>query len=63
MHAPNNLFISMYKKRLLIVSLDWQAMKLVLPEILLSKTLGPYRLRGLRIPRQIILLKKSGKTI
>lgn len=63
MHSPNNLFITMYKKRLLIISLNWQSLKLVLSEILLLKTLGPYRLRGLRIPRQIILLKKSGKTI
>ncbi len=63
LQTPDNLFISMYKKRLLIVSLNWQVMKLVLSEILLLKTLGPYRLRGIRIPRQIILLKKSGKTV
>ena len=62
-HVPNNIFISMYKKKLLIISLNWQELKLVLSEILLLKSLGPYRLRGLRIPRQILLLKKSGKSI
>lgn len=62
-HSPSNFFISVYKKRLLMVSLNWQSLKLVLSQILLLKTLGPYRLRGLRIPRQFVLLKKSGKTI
>lgn len=63
MQVPKNILVKWYKKRIIFLSNDFFLLKLLFSNILLLKKLGPYRLRGLRYPRQIILLKKSGKTI
>jgi len=42
---------------------NFALLKMVFSNILLLKNVGPYRLRGIRYPRQIILLKKGGKTV
>jgi hypothetical protein len=61
-NIPNNIMVKWYKKRLILLSNDFFMLKLIFSHILLLKKLGPYRLRGLRYPRQIILLKKSKKS-
>lgn len=61
-NIPNNIMIKWYKKRLILLSNDFFLLKLIFSHILLLKKLGPYRLRGFRYPRQIILLKKSKKS-
>ena len=58
---PKNVLIKWYKKRIILVSHDFFILKTLFSHILLLKTLGPYRRRGLRYPRQIILLKKKVK--
>lgn len=61
--VPRNLLVKSYKKRMILVSNDWCLLKLVLSHILLLKRLGPYNLRGLRLVKQIVFLKKSGKVV
>lgn len=60
-YIPNNILIKWYKKRIILISNDFYSLKTLFSHILLLKKLGPYRLRGLRYPRQIILLKKKKK--
>ncbi len=60
-YLPNNILIKWYKKRIILISNDFYSLKILFTHILLLKKLGPYRLRGLRYPRQIILLKKKKK--
>lgn len=63
LHIPNNVLIKWYKKRIILLSNDFFILKLLFSHILLLKKVGPYRLLGLKYPRQIILLKKSAKKI
>lgn len=63
MYIPSNILIKWYKKRIILLSNDFFILKLLFSHILLLKKLGPYRLRGLRYPRQIVLLKKSVKKV
>lgn len=60
---PNNIITYWYKKRIILVSNNLWLLKAVFKCILLLKKLGPYRLLGIRYPRQIILLKKGGKAL
>jgi len=62
-YIPNNILVKWHKKRLVMFSDDFVLLKMVFSNILLLKNIGPYRLRGIRYPRQIILLKKGGKTV
>jgi hypothetical protein len=62
-HVPKNIIIKWYKKRIIFISNNFILLKLLFSHILLLKLLGPYRLRGIRYPRQIILLKKGGKKV
>ena len=60
---PFNLIMHVYKKRSILLSSNWQQLKLILSNILLLKKLGPYTLRGFRLVKQIVLLKKRGKKV
>jgi hypothetical protein len=62
-NIPNNILVKWYKKRIIFLSNNFIDLKLIFSHILLLKKLGPYRLRGLRYPKQIILLKKKIKKI
>lgn len=59
---PLNIVTYWYKKRIILLSNDLWLLKIVFKCILLLKKLGPYRLLGIRYPRQIVLLKKGGKS-
>lgn len=61
--SPRTLLIRVYKKRMLLLSFDWFLLKLVLSHILLLRKIGPYNMLGLRLRRQIVFLKKSGKKV
>lgn len=63
LYSPKTLLIRVYKKRMLFISFDWFLLKLVLGHILLLRKIGPYNLLGLRLRRQIVFLKKSGKKV
>lgn len=63
LHIPHNILIKWYKKRIILVSNDFFLLKLLFSHILLLKKIGPYRLLGLKYPRQIVLLRKSAKKI
>lgn len=60
-YIPNNILFKWYKKRAVLLSSNFFLLKLLFSQILLLKKIGPYRLRGLRYPRQIIFIKKGGK--
>lgn len=60
-YIPENVLIKWFKKRIILLSNNFFILKLLFTHILLLKKLGPYRLLGLRYPRQIVFLKKGGK--
>lgn len=60
-NIPKNIIIKWYKKRLILVSHNFCILKIILATIIILKKLGPYRLRGLKYPKQIILIKKKKK--
>jgi hypothetical protein len=62
LNIPKNIIIKWYKKRLILVSNDFCSLKILLSTIIILKKLGPYRLRGFKYPRQIILIKKKKKS-
>lgn len=62
-HIPKNIIIKWYKKRILLISWEFNLLKLILSTIIILKNLGPYQIRGLKYPKQIILLKKKKKKI
>jgi len=62
-YVPINILFKWYKKRAVLVSVNFFILKLLFAHILILKKLGPYRLRGLRYPRQILFIKKGGKKI
>lgn len=62
-YIPKNILIKWYKKRIILLSNDFCLLKTLFSHILLLKKLGPYRLRGLKYPRQIILLKIKNKKL
>jgi hypothetical protein len=59
---PLNIVTYWYKKRLLLISNNFFILKIVFKCILILKKLGPYRLLGIRYPRQIIIFKNGGKS-
>lgn len=61
-NIPKNIIVKWYKKRIILVSFDFHMLKLLMSTIIILKKLGPYRLRGLKYPRQIILIKKRKKS-
>lgn len=61
MFLPLRIFMRVYKKRFFLVSKDWHLLKLILVKLLNLKRMGPYVLRGLRLPRKIVPRKKGGK--
>jgi len=61
MFLPLQIFMRVYKKRFIIISKDWHLLKLVLVKLLGLKRMGPYVLRGLRLPRTIVPRKRGGK--
>lgn len=63
MHIPSDVLIKVKKKRIILLSFNFLKLKTMFANILLLKKIGPYRLRGIRYPRQIILLKKRNKKI
>lgn len=60
---PKSLIVKTYKKRMLLLSFNWWMLKVVLSHILLLRKMGPYTLHGLRLVKQIVFLKKSGKKL
>lgn len=60
-YIPNNILIKWYKKRIILISNNFFLLKSLFSHILILKKIGPYRLLGLRYPRQIIFIKKGGK--
>jgi hypothetical protein len=58
---PLNLIIHWFKKRVILISNNLIQLKMIFKSILILKKLGPYRLLGIRFPRQIFYLKKGGK--
>lgn len=60
-NLPKNIIIKWYKKRLILVSFDFNLIKLIMSTIIILKKLGPYQIRGLKYPKQIILLKQKKK--
>lgn len=60
-YLPKNILIKWYKKRILLISNNFFILKLLFSNMLILKKIGPYRLRGLRYPRQIIFIKKRTK--
>lgn len=58
---PSNIIIHWYKKRIILIGNNKVILKNFFKCILLLKKLGPYRLLGIRYPRQIFFLKKGGK--
>jgi hypothetical protein len=60
-YLPNNILLKWYKKRIVLVSNNFFILKLLFSNMLMLKNIGPYRLRGLRYPRQIIFIKKGVK--
>lgn len=59
--VPSNIIIHWFKKRIILISNNQVILKTFFKCILLLKKLGPYRLLGIRYPRQIFFLKKGGK--
>ncbi len=60
-HIPFNILLKWYKKKVIFLGSNFFILKLLFSNILMLKKIGPYRLRGLRYPRQIIFIKKGGK--
>lgn len=56
-----NIIIKIYKKRMLLLSLNWSVLKLILSYILTLRKIGPYNLDGIRLLKSMLVLKKSGK--
>ena len=59
--VPSNIIIHWFKKRIILISNNQIILKIFFKCILVLKKLGPYRLLGIRYPRQIFFLKKGGK--
>lgn len=59
--APQKILIKWYKKKIILISSNFFLLKLLISQMLLLKNIGPYRLRGLRYPKQIIFIKKGTK--
>ena len=60
-NIPRNVIIKWYKKRLILVSWNFNLIKLLMSTIIILKSIGPYQIRGLKYPKEIILLKKKKK--
>lgn len=58
---PSNIICHWFKKRFILISNDLVRLKSLFTCIILLKKLGPYRILGIKYPRQIISLKKGGK--
>lgn len=63
MYIPADILVKRRKKRIILLSRNLTKLKTIFTEILLLKNIGPYRLRGFKYPRQIILLKKKNKKL
>lgn len=63
MYIPSDILVKRRKKRIILLSRNLSKLKTIFAEILLLKNIGPYRLRGFKYPRQIILLKKKNKKL
>lgn len=60
-NIPKNIIVKWYKKRLILVSFDFCLLKILMSTIIILKKYV-YRIRGLKYPRQIILIKKRKKS-
>jgi len=58
---PKELVVHWHKKKLILLSNNFFLLKLIFNCILILKKLGPYRILGIKYPRQIVMLKKGGK--
>lgn len=60
LYVPLNVICRSYRKKIIFISNNLEVLNTVLKNILLLKKLGPYKILGIRCPKQIILLKKKG---
>jgi len=60
---PLTIILKAYKKRFIMLSKFWYVLKIILDQLLDLKRVGPYELRGMRLPRTIILIKKTRKKV
>ena len=61
--SPLQIILRSYKKRFFIISRHWSIFRMVVDKILDLKRVGPYTLRGFRLLKAILLIKKSGKKV
>lgn len=61
-HIPKQILVRARRRRLLLVSNNYEHLRLFYVNLLLLKKLIPYQLRGVFFPRQLILMKPGKKT-
>lgn len=62
-HIPDQILVKSRKRRFILLSNNYQLLRVVFVNILLLKKLSPYNRRGIFYPRQIVLLKPGKKII
>jgi hypothetical protein len=60
LYVPLNVIPRSYRKRVIFISNNLAILNMILKSILLLKRVGPYKLLGLRYPKQLAVLKKKG---
>jgi len=60
LYVPLNVVSRSYRKKVIFISNNLGILNMLLKNILLLKKVGPYKILGLRYPKQIMLLKKKG---
>jgi ribosomal protein L6P/L9E len=60
-HVPEDVIFKVKVRQILLISHNYQLVRMVMVHLLLLKRLTVYRLRGIFYPRQIITLKPGKK--
>lgn len=58
-YIPLNIISKWYRKRAIFIGNNLVILNMLLKNILLLKKVGPYRILGLRYPKQLMVLKKK----
>jgi ribosomal protein L6P/L9E len=61
-HLPQNIIIKARKKKIIMLSCNYQKLRMLFVLILMLKKTGPYNRRGFTYPRRMVFLK-PGKTV
>jgi ribosomal protein L6P/L9E len=61
LHKPENVFLKTRRRRIIMMSSNYSALRTIVVHFLLLRNLTPYRLRGVFYSKQIILLKPGKK--